>query len=457
MRRLSPRFYEFVKMAETGLIMPVSKFDIQVFKEATSLVKEHDIKFNSDSVVPTDRGLIKDVFDAGLELLLRVGLLCTNTERVIKFTKQDVDERMAMQPREMSMGEGTDAATMYQRDLEDKRPPFIVGAPFSIPISEAVLVKLYEALVSEPLIQAYWTGVLEDIQGMTVRGGSPMEMHAEIANIFAFRAASLMAGRPGITLLGKGMSTAQAHIGATMYNRKTEPQFVSLFPELKTDFGMLCKASHFMDCGFPIQGWASGFSGGYAGGIEGATIAGVANALAQFVLFGVGFVGLSIFAITDIGQSRRDLLWGVNLQGAALNSHGFMTANVPYTVHAGPCTPMCFYETAACSIGHTAVGSNLGGVASREGKKTDYVAPLDARFMAEVGYASTGMKLEDANEIVKQILPQFEKHIQSGNIPAGKKFQECYDLRTLKPIDEYVLLYKNAKRELENLGIPFKL
>lgn len=77
--------------------------------------------------------------------------------------------------------------------------------------------------------------------------------------------------------------------------------------------------------------------------------------------------------------------------------------------------------------------------------------------MAEVGYASTGMKLEDANEIVKQILPQFEKHIQSGNIPAGKKFQECYDLRTLKPIDEYVLLYKNAKRELENLGIPFKL
>ncbi len=348
MRRFKPRFYEFAKMAETGPIVPVSKFDIQVFKEASSLVKEHDIKYDADSVVPTDKGIIKDVFDAGLELLLRVGLLCTNTQRVIKFTKQDVDERMAMQPREMSMGEGTDAATMYQRDLEDKRPPFIVGAPFSVPISEAVLVKLYEALVSEPLIQAYWTGAIEDIQGMSVRGGSPMEMHAEIANILAFRAGSLMAGRPGVTLLGKGMSTAQAHVGATMYNRKTEPQFVSLFPELKTDFGMLCKASHFMDCGFPIQGWASGFSGGYAGGIEGATIAGVANALAQFVMIGVGFVGLSIFAVTDIGQSRRDLLWGVNLQGAALNTHGFMTANVPYTVHAGPCTPMCFDETAAC-------------------------------------------------------------------------------------------------------------
>jgi len=343
-------------MAETGPVVPVGKFDVQLFKEATSLVKQHDIHYNPENVVPTDKGLIKNVFDAGMELLLRVGLLCTSTERVIKFTKQDVEERMAMQPREMSMGEGMDAATMHQRQLEDARPPFIVGGPFSIPISEEILASLYEGLISEHLLQAYWTGVPENILGMQVRGGSPLEMHAEVANILTFRASALRAGRPGVTLLGKGMSTTQAHVGATPFNMKSEPQFVSLFPELKTDFGMLCKASHFIDCGFPIQGWASGFYGGYAGGIEGAAIAAVANALAQFVLFGVGFVGLSVFAMTDIGQPRRDLLWAVNLQGAALNTHGFITANVPYTVHAGPCAALCLDLIAASSIGHTAAG-----------------------------------------------------------------------------------------------------
>jgi len=51
-------------------------------------------------------------------------------------------------------------------------------------------------------------------------------------------------------------------------------------------------------------------------------------------------------------------------------------------------------------------------------------------------------------------LSQYEKEIEKA--PAGKRYQECYDLRTVNPLDDYVRLYDDAKEEVTKMGIPFE-
>jgi len=48
-------------------------------------------------------------------------------------------------------------------------------------------------------------------------------------------------------------------------------------------------------------------------------------------------------------------------------------------------------------------------------------------------------------------VPLYEKNY--ANAPAGKTFQECYDVKTITPTDEYVQVYDGARKKLEGLGL----
>ena len=41
------------------------------------------------------------------------------------------------------------------------------------------------------------------------------------------------------------------------------------------------------------------------------------------------------------------------------------------------------------------------------------------------------------------------------NAPLGLNFRECYDIKKIKPSQEYLELYKTTREELKDLGIPF--
>ncbi|MCD4807463.1 MAG: monomethylamine:corrinoid methyltransferase, partial [Methanococcoides sp.] len=41
------------------------------------------------------------------------------------------------------------------------------------------------------------------------------------------------------------------------------------------------------------------------------------------------------------------------------------------------------------------------------------------------------------------------------NAPEGKRFQDCYDVATVTPTDEYVKVYEGARRKLEEFGLTF--
>jgi len=287
-------------------------------------------------------------------------------------------------------------------------------------------------------------------------------MHAEKMNATMLREACRRAGRPGLCI-GAHMSVApRAIIGACnpKYIRQCDCITCWLVVNMKVDYDTFCKAEHYRDYGCRYYGSTSTLIGGAFGGVEGAAIGAVAEALASYMAHHIDNPHIwPIDSIYPPGMAARKPMWASSLALAALARHSnFVCIGYsPYQAYAGPCTEMYLHEIAATAVavvvcgGHTLVG---GG---RCGTETDYFGgPLDARFLRDVAYAATKLKRKQANEIVKAILAKYEDRIKAKNPPIGKKFQECNDLKTLKPTKEYLELYEKVKKELAGLGLEFE-
>jgi methylamine--corrinoid protein Co-methyltransferase len=76
---------------------------------------------------------------------------------------------------------------------------------------------------------------------------------------------------------------------------------------------------------------------------------------------------------------------------------------------------------------------------------------MEPMLATEVALSMVGKKRKDANDIVKGLLSKYEDRIADPSM--GKKYQECFDVKSATPSKEYVELYKETKKEMEDLGI----
>ena len=63
------------------------------------------------------------------------------------------------------------------------------------------------------------------------------------------------------------------------------------------------------------------------------------------------------------------------------------------------------------------------------------------------------MDIGEVNKILDSLVKLYESDYASA--PEGKTFQECYDIATVTPTDEYVKVYEGARKKLEELGLVF--
>jgi methylamine--corrinoid protein Co-methyltransferase len=116
---------------------------------------------------------------------------------------------------------------------------------------------------------------------------------------------------------------------------------------------------------------------------------------------------------------------------------------------------MYFYEAAAFNL--SCVTSGYGSVQTvHPGKAVieDGVTPMEAQFCAELAQQVTGMKADQADNLVNKLLGKYEKQVE--NAPKGKRFQECYDLKAGKPSDDYLRLYEEVVDELSSLDLTIQ-
>jgi methylamine--corrinoid protein Co-methyltransferase len=455
--------YEIWERAEKGPICRENDFYLRLFyPRVKELVKEYDIKYDPEMLLPTDESLIDDVYKAGMSLAIDVGLLCTDTERIIKFEESEIKDYLRNLPGQFTGGSGRDTITVKQRGIEDKEPPVIGGAPMGAPVSEHLGVKVYMSYAQEPIID--YIGVLgatlETVRGMKVRAGAPSELYASQHNIAMMREATRWAQRPGMPISPDTFVSLASDIVVSFpgYLRKTDfPRSgIRTYPVMKVSYDSLCRAAHYLEAGFLTRAGSAGGSVFLSGSPEAAVITSIALVLA------LGLISQAVTSDSTVsdnpqrpGHGTRVGIWGTNLAIASKvkNTNSVDTHCIFYS-NAGPCTDMYLYQIAAMTIGSTVVGGNVNGACGLEGRKTDYFTGFDARFMGEVAHASVSMKMNDANEMIKELLSKYEDRIE--NPPLGKRFQECYDVKTVTPSKEYLDLYTRVKKELEDMGLEFR-
>jgi len=238
-------------------------------------------------------------------------------------------------------------------------------------------------------------------------------------------------------------------------HRITDAHECSQLNELKMDMCGLNMLSGWTANGDTIMIEQMPIFGGYTGGIEETAICDVATTLASFAMFSGNFhLDGPIHIRWGITTSRETLQIAAHAAAAIDANTDLLLANQYYPM-AGPCTEMCLLETATQAITDTASGRELlSGSAAAKGVVLDKTTGMEARVMGEAARTAAGMKVSDVNEIIEKLVSSYEKNYTCA--PEGKTFRECYDVRTVKPTEEYLEVYGRALSTLRDAGLDIK-
>jgi len=193
--------YDVYDRARTGQKMTEMEWDTKVIPTATAALKaKYGIKMDKKVIVPEDPKLIDSLFNAGIDLLEECGVYCTDTGRVIKFTRDEIMTGINSAPARLVIGENKDAVIMEPRAYNSNKPPLIQGGPTGAPCSEEHFIAIHQSYAQEGFVDTIVDGVYQKINGKDPVPGTPYEIAAVRAECIGIRTATMRAGRPGMGL-----------------------------------------------------------------------------------------------------------------------------------------------------------------------------------------------------------------------------------------------------------------
>ena len=456
-------FWEVVKRCSSGQRMKESDYDTLLWKSTSELIRKYDIRFDPDQVIPQDDTLADRAWQAGLELFLEVGFYCLDTRRVVRFTRDEVEQRLAAAPDRYVWGQGKDQGTTTARKVEDTRDPSFVASGLGVPVPQNLFVKVCQALASVPLADAFCGVSLQStFRGMPIKAGNPIEVAAAIWDVSKRREAARLAGRPGLGLYAMIscaestaaiMAAAREEFGA-LKNDVTQNGAIA---ELKVDFARMNKVPWQMESGAGIAGLYGPLMGGYAGGPEGTMLTLIAHFFLGLLAFNADYHIPFPIDLHQVCNTSTPMLWLVSVYSQAIARNTHLLNESVAMAAAGPCTEMLFYEFAAHAATAVVSGANqvVGGIA--RDKYPERVSTLEIQTASEVGriVARMGMKRKEVNGLVKKIVAKYESLIPDA--PLGKKFSEIYNLEKVTALDEYQNMYEAVRKELTKLGLDYSV
>ncbi|MFX0151953.1 MAG: monomethylamine:corrinoid methyltransferase, partial [Candidatus Hodarchaeota archaeon] len=296
-----------IEKAETGPICLEKDFDRRILiPEVQRIIKEYDIYYDPDNLIPNDNNLADAVFNAALDLYIQVGTLAVDSHRLIKFEEAEIKKALRDAPKEIAFGADTDTRIMKDRSVEDRTPPLCLTSG-GCEISEDIYIQVVQSYAQNPLADTISGGCpLHTIFGMIPKAGTPAEVLASIYNIIYSKEGAKRAGRPSIgfhNLLGTALSAA-GYIGASQPDlgvRPVDGNLIASLAELKTDYSQLTKALYYTERKNILAGAVYvPLMGGYAGGPEGTAIVTVAHHLQGLLVHNVAY---SDFPVTHLKYS----------------------------------------------------------------------------------------------------------------------------------------------------------
>ena len=451
-------FLEVFRRSQTGRRFSEMEFDLAFDRELKDTVKKYGITYDPENPIPSNDQMADNLFEAGLEFYERIGTYCVDSQRVIKFTREEILEALVTAPTNPVFGEEKDAKTLLVRPPESDLPPWsFIGAVGAACTDEYLLSTLVEGYGRIPLADSITTPSIKKFNGMTVLANTPLEILACIRTVELSRSALRKAGRPGMPIMNSiasAVTDASKIAGSQFGLRPSDGWAVGSMAEMKINYERMNEIAYVVSLGGNILAETSPMLGGYCGGPEGVAVTNVAYHL-QGILVQRGVLQISFpIHFKYSCNTSRDVLWAISLSNQAISRNSHFPLITIEILSAGPATEMCFRENAAQVITDLVSGGNFEGPGVGKNVHVDHQNPWEAKFSIEVAYATVGMKRDRANEIVKDLLSKYESKIPEP--PAGKRFQECFNIETLEPTNEYVDLYEKMKNEMTKYGLKFK-
>lgn len=442
---------------------PMSETDYQLKRFAPKVqekVREHGIKFDLSNPINDDDSMADEVFEAAVELMLDVGAYCTNTNRIISYTENEIKDALKNAPSELLMGEGKDQRWLRPRKVGDKTPPWcLLGAGGGACSSDRSFLTLVEGYAEIPETTAITTPAITRVGGMRIRPASPLELLGAMRNAVLAREACNRAGRQGIPIMNS-LATAESDIAlaAALHPkygmRASDGYMICCMDPMKVDFNRLNKVTVALSMGGPIGMCFGPLMGGYSGGAESTAVSLTAHHIMGILTYQSSWLLPFPLHLRYVSSSSREMLALISATGQAIsrNTH-LISLNLNYT-SGGPCTPMCLYETAASVTAAVVSGQSIESLGVASNREEDRTTPVEPRISAEVGHAVAGMKRSDANELVKKLIPKYESKLPSPDL--GKTLFECWDPEKREPSKEYKTVIRNFKRSMAALGLELK-
>jgi len=453
-------FWDVIERSESGPLVDKAGFDRQVGREAARLVEKYDIQYDPAQVIPNEDSLADRVYQAGLEMFLELGIYCRDTGRVMKFTRDEVEWALRHAPRSVTYGQGRDVAVMTYRGVESSTPPFCFMTPVGAPVAEERFVPLVQSYVQEPLADTFSSAFSQTVHGRPTKSGTPQEVEAAIWNVRKLREAAQAAGRPqiGIHNLVSNAEATDATLAALQTGFGVQPNdglCIAAMAELKVDYERLKKVACLRHTGHNKYALYGPLMGGYAGGPEATAIVYVAHHFLGLLAFEAQWHCGFPLHLHHGCNSTREMLWLISVAVQALTRNTRLLVAISPFAQAGPCTEMVVYEIVATVLAATVSGASLDPVAVARNRYPERASGMEGRIAAEAGHLAARQRLtrEEAAAAVDQILPLYEERI--GEAPLGKRFDECYDLTTVEPTQEYVDLYARCREKLGAFGLDY--
>jgi len=456
---MTDRLLEIYQRSRSGKFMKEVEYDLMLAKRVQELLKEFDIKYDPQNVVPADDALADRVFEAGLTLLADVGAYHLDTQRVINFSKAEILDALRQAPDTLYLGEGRDMVIAKHRGIEDPSPPLNLTGPAGQACSEEYYLANLISYAQEPYVDAIESGATLTFNGYDIMAGTLMEVMAVQRDSATAREAVRRVGKPGMHIgdAATGMTAIGKMAASEPINglRPCDGRLVAQMCELKVDDDQLNRVPHLLNYGSHIINLMTPLTGGVGGGPDGVAIVSVAETLLGVMAYYATYHYLSI---THIKRANNSDQWGMYVlsqagQAMARNSHIVWTCD-PFCV-SGPVTDELLYEVAQHTIISTVCGYTQHGVGATGGFEPDHHTGLEAGFQGEVGVATANSSItrEQANEIALKLLKKYEDTFDTPK--RGLPFQEAYDLKSITPIQEWQDCYRRVKEELTNLGLEF--
>ncbi len=452
------KYLELCERSSTGPKVSKDDWDVDyIITGVRDLVDEYDFSWDKNVLIPTDKKLLDQLFEAGKKLICSTGIYNMSTSRIIQFSEGEIDEGLRSMKTELVMGEGKDAYTLYARKVEDKREPAIWAGNPGCPTPEKIFYENVLSYAKEPIIDLLTCGSLVDVDGFQVVRNHPTELLATCRELEYLRKALNAAGRPGMGMLAAESAVTEVGDLAAASEKRLRPcdsHLIAMFNELMMDNGNILRAAYSLDYGMKNASLACSMVGGLGGDAPGAAIVMIASIMAANLICLADYHLCHPIHIRDVATTARGCLWlqSVLCQAFAENAPAIIVCDI--WPKSGAMTKELLYEVAANAIVVAVSGGHLEGVGAADGREPNGTG-LEARLMGEVGKAVSrqGITREAANEMVLKLLEKYEHIFSQPEKYTGKRFDEAYDMAAVTPLPEWQSMYDEVKEELRAIGL----